>query len=670
MKNFKELTAQLAEAQVSTRKYSWGTMKTVHHGSDFSIPLHPEHHKEIAKLKDEQEHHFKTEDGKSWTARRKGDEVHFQGANNGGKTKVPHATMMEAKDEQEYGYEGDMAMNQLKTLVRCAEMIEDCLKPDTDLPEWVQSKITLATDYIQTAADYLYSESEVKEGYYEKPASAYRRKGDEIGGGSSKAPVAPVPPKKKEQMKSRVGHPTNEEVELSENAPFKKLEHAVAYATDKVKTHRDNLDGIEVYKHKSGGYDVNHTMNASGRNSLNKIGAKHLGTVYKDKPTNIKEEELKEYSMDDLHKDAAARLKKDIDTASDKRIADLKTPKKKEGFFHMVGRKQIAAVKGAIKGFKEQAELNEVNHRDYACAGCMHPDMAKHMKVGQEMDFYHSKTGDKISGVVKHNSDGQVHIGANKNGKLGAGEMHKFKVTNKLEEARLFASHQEASAAAKPGQKPKLDPNTNKYVLVSENKGLDVSKVAHAGDKPHEEEWVDAKKKKETPPFDPDPKSSFKKAKNPNRTGMDAAKALAMRGMKEDKEEGTMKTYNEFLQSLEEKLIGKQKKLDKNHNGDLDSQDFKMLRKEEAEELDEIKLADLPRRTVKGTSYGAQYHDPEGDDDADDKKPAKAADAPKRGRGRPAGAMSGARQKGSAKQSKTGGVDYTGYKLHLPNSNK
>jgi hypothetical protein len=32
--------------------------------------------------------------------------------------------------------------------------------------------------------------------------------------------------------------------------------------------------------------------------------------------------------------------------------------------------------------------------------------------------------------------------------------------------------------------------------------------------------------------------------------------------------------------------------------------------------------------------------------------------------------MSGARQQGSAKQRKTGGVDYTGYKLHLPNNNK
>jgi hypothetical protein len=64
----------------------------------------------------------------------------------------------EAKDEKEYGYEGDMALNQLATMIRCAEMIQDMLKPDTDMPEWVQSKITLATDYIQTAADYMYSE--------------------------------------------------------------------------------------------------------------------------------------------------------------------------------------------------------------------------------------------------------------------------------------------------------------------------------------------------------------------------------------------------------------------------------------------------------------------------------------------------------------------------------
>jgi len=71
---------------------------------------------------------------------------------------MPTNKIKEEKDEEEYGYEGDMALNQLATLTRCADMIKEILKPDTDMPEWVQSKITLATDYIQTAADYMHSE--------------------------------------------------------------------------------------------------------------------------------------------------------------------------------------------------------------------------------------------------------------------------------------------------------------------------------------------------------------------------------------------------------------------------------------------------------------------------------------------------------------------------------
>lgn len=66
--------------------------------------------------------------------------------------------VMEKKDPREYGYEGDMAMTQLRTIIRNAQDMHDMLKPETDLAEWVQSKITLATDYIQTAADYMKSE--------------------------------------------------------------------------------------------------------------------------------------------------------------------------------------------------------------------------------------------------------------------------------------------------------------------------------------------------------------------------------------------------------------------------------------------------------------------------------------------------------------------------------
>lgn len=91
----------IAEATVKTQKYSWGTMKTVHHGADFSIPLHPEHHQAIAKLKDEQEHKFKDETGRHWTARRKGEDVHFHSANDGPKTTVKHADLKEEVEDEE-----------------------------------------------------------------------------------------------------------------------------------------------------------------------------------------------------------------------------------------------------------------------------------------------------------------------------------------------------------------------------------------------------------------------------------------------------------------------------------------------------------------------------------------------------------------------------------------
>ena len=124
-----------------------------------------------------------------------------------------------------------------------------------------------------------------------------------------------------------------------------------------------------------------------------------------------------------------------------------------------------------MKSFLEFQRIDEVNHREHAQAGKVHPTMAKHMTVGQEHDFYHSKTGDKISGVVKHKTDKEVHLQANKDGKLGGGETHKFSIS---EETAPWETEAEA-------------------------------------------------KKRE--------KSAFKKPNNPNRTGMDSARALAMRGL-------------------------------------------------------------------------------------------------------------------------------------------
>ena len=62
------------------------------------------------------------------------------------------------KDASEYDQEGDMAKGQLRTMMSAAKELENMLGDNDNLPEWVQSKITKATDYIDSVRDYLKSE--------------------------------------------------------------------------------------------------------------------------------------------------------------------------------------------------------------------------------------------------------------------------------------------------------------------------------------------------------------------------------------------------------------------------------------------------------------------------------------------------------------------------------
>ena len=65
--------------------------------------------------------------------------------------------MHNGPDSGEYDQEGDMAQQQLHTVVDAARELHAILASDENLPEWVQSKITKALDYIDTARDYVKS---------------------------------------------------------------------------------------------------------------------------------------------------------------------------------------------------------------------------------------------------------------------------------------------------------------------------------------------------------------------------------------------------------------------------------------------------------------------------------------------------------------------------------
>ncbi len=84
----------------------------------------------------------------------------------------------DAADVGEYDYEGDMAKSQLRSILTHAKRLHDMLDDQTNLPEWVQSKITLAQDYVLTAADYM--EGEMNEGYGGKFPKEWQKEMEKI----------------------------------------------------------------------------------------------------------------------------------------------------------------------------------------------------------------------------------------------------------------------------------------------------------------------------------------------------------------------------------------------------------------------------------------------------------------------------------------------------------
>lgn len=76
----------------------------------------------------------------------------------------PKESVSEAKDDAEYNDEGGMAIGQLKTAKSAVEELMSIIKDDDNLPEWVQSKLTKAVDYMDSVRDYMASEKDdVKE---------------------------------------------------------------------------------------------------------------------------------------------------------------------------------------------------------------------------------------------------------------------------------------------------------------------------------------------------------------------------------------------------------------------------------------------------------------------------------------------------------------------------
>jgi hypothetical protein len=199
--------SQNNNVKVKTSNYSWGKMVTVHHGSDTSYPLHPEHQAAIKKLKPGESTSFTDETNRKVTASREGDMVHLSGRGSNNKTPVAYSHFTESMNTfssfrsdlqektltpaekkkreevakaierenpkmpmgmkmaiatktakrvaEEVDDEGKMAKGQLMRMVNQASALAQMMEDDKQLDGWVQSKLTMASDYLDSVHDYL-----------------------------------------------------------------------------------------------------------------------------------------------------------------------------------------------------------------------------------------------------------------------------------------------------------------------------------------------------------------------------------------------------------------------------------------------------------------------------------------------------------------------------------
>lgn len=790
--------------KVETKKYSWGTMKTVHHGSDFSIPLHPEHHQAIAKLKDQQEHKFKDETGRHWTAKKSGEHVHFQGANNGGSTHVPAHTMSESHAPVAPGLDkkyikgtpehkaykatkkpiNGMPTGKMKEEVESIEEAKPGLYANINAKRKrieAGSKERMrkpGSEGAPSAKDFKDAAKTANENYddnrrgfgrrpreddeYHVPDPTVKKtkvknfsvKKEEIdldeklnvgGGAPVKGPngvVSNTPPKKKpdgskpsfvnshEPRKSNQVSSAMGRLRARMDSARKVNEgrsdvviHTTASSMDDNDHHITKLKDAGIFAQQGAGASHHIIVPREHEDTARKILAGHLKEATLSERNKENAEKRKEMDAaagarykvsnpqsmtpkpDEKHRlgtrdhnlatGRGARNEETVDEAMDrqareraaneaerraaaiannpriaaevarrKALADAKKSVK-ESLLSRVANLAEAMKKCKSCGEKHEGScsyneevLDEANHREFASQGKMHPDMAKHMSVGSEHDYYEHGTGDKVSGKVMHKSATEVHMKQTHDSydPKKKGTVHKFKISDKLDEETIsegegytiHSKHTEADGTTtivlkSPSGKMVTHKGKGSHKAVKQKYGIQTEETEL-------DEKINMKKAEMG-----DVIKDFEKSDAPQFKGKSAEKRRQMAiAAKLSNEETNMNSFKSYMQE------------------DLDEAAWPGTPEYKA------KFGDAPTRGKVGsttktpmgtstvTSTGVKH---ERDYEKAEKETSTPENQEKRGRGRPKGAASGARQKGSAAKSDDR-YDSTGYKLHLPNKNR
>ena len=179
-----------------------------------------------------------------------------------GETMMEEDDLEEDYDQDEYDEEGEMAKSQSRTIADAAEELQNMLGDNENLPEWVQKKITLAQEYIDSARDYLASNRPEAEVMAEKAVSKAQRaaagiaraaqKGEipksELRGASKEMAKMPAGELKKFAKTKEKGLPEKVKEEDKEEVEETTVAGSVAPAAEAPKGKKGMIFGKGVYE--------------------------------------------------------------------------------------------------------------------------------------------------------------------------------------------------------------------------------------------------------------------------------------------------------------------------------------------------------------------------------------------------------------------------------------
>jgi len=297
----------------------------------------------------------------------------------------------ETKDVGEYDYEGQMARTQLQTTLRNCEDLLGMINDNDNMPEWVQSKITLAQDYITTVRDYLQSKEELGE----EVDPAHKKILDKAKTSTPKSPKGEYDRKVEKYLKKK--HGMKEEVEQIDELSKKTLGSYVNKALDSAREMPGSGTNAEASKKSkrfasvsAAAYRTQGLAPRKGTDMFKKYKAESVvaeGSLEEDKYDKMLRDLVK--ARPDLNKKYAKDVKRSKDIESGKELNKLvkKNPGVLKTHSDAVKRdKKLGMAEGLSEMDKSQTPPGRdghVSHGTYGSRDKKDPDAGKKQVYGK-----------------------------------------------------------------------------------------------------------------------------------------------------------------------------------------------------------------------------------------------------------------------------------------------